>query len=183
MKNIILILTLLVGIICSAQSDKLNYSDVIKVDGVSKNELYDRAMNWFANSFRNANNVIQLTDKENGQITAKALFVYNPNFFVGSGPVKGYIRYTVSVYLKDGRYKYEITDFTHEPSNSPNAKSVGIITNDLEYPGKEKRAANQKWMNNTWQDINKQIEANITPIVASLKDGMNKATESKNEDW
>lgn len=181
MKQITFVLLIFIGINATAQ-EKLSYSEVVQVEGISKYDLHARAMNWFANSFRNANNVIQLNDKENGQITAKALFEYIPNFFVGSGPVKGYIRYTVSIYVKDGRYKYEITDFTHDPSG-PNAKSVGIITNSVDYPGEEKRKANQKWMDNTWKDVKKQINNNISPIELSIKEGMSKVSENKNEDW
>lgn len=180
--KIITILFLIIYGSLNAQ-DKLNYTKVIQVDGVSKDELYTRAINWFTNSFRNANNVIQINDKQNGQITAKAHFVYNPNFFVGSGPVKGYIRYTLSIYVKDGRYKYEITDFVHDPSLSPNSKSVGLITNDIDYPGEEKRNANQKWMNNTWHDIKQQINTYINSIEVSLVEGMNKIAEIENGDW
>lgn len=163
--------------------EKLKYTNVIHIEGASKDELFNRAYNWFVNSYRSANNVIQINDKQNGQITAKSLFNYNPNFFVGSGPVKGYIRYTVSIYVKDGRFKYEITDFIHDPSTGPNSKSVGLLTDEIDYPGEEKRGANQKWMNNTWHDIKQQIHTNITPIVTSIIDGMNITSESSSDDW
>lgn len=181
MRNIILLFLLFVGFAVNAQS-KLNYSEVIQVDGVDKAELYNRAINWFTNSFRSPNNVIQYNDKDAGQITAKALFEYNPTFFVGSGPVKGYIRYTVSIYVKDGRYKYEITDFTHDPTAS-NAKSVGVITDAVDYPGVEKRKANQQWMDNTWKDIKEQAGTYIVPISESIKTGMQKVSEVNNDDW
>lgn len=181
MKKITLLFMLLVGLTMSAQN-KLNFSEVIQVEGVSKSELHERAFNWFINTFRNANNVIQVNDKENGQITAKALLNYTPSFLVGSGPVKGYISYTVSIYSKDGRYKYEITDFYHDPTG-PNKKSVGIITDDEIYPGEEKKQANQKWMNETWSDIKSQIEANNALLILGIKKNMIKVSEYKNEDW
>jgi len=123
-------------------------------------------------TLKNINNAFKLDYGEDFNITLSVL----------SRPVKGYVRYTVSIYLKDGRYKYEITDFTHDPTG-PNAKSVGLITTDTDYPGDEKRKANQKWMDNTWKDVKEQIHNNISPIELSIKEGMNKVSENKNEDW
>ena len=83
----------------------ITYSEVVKVDG-NKDELYSRAREWFAKTYNSAQSVIQMDTKD--KIVGKALMqVYY------KGGDFGYINYTVSIYLKDGKYKYEITDFYH----------------------------------------------------------------------
>jgi hypothetical protein len=94
-------------------TSKITYSEVVFVDSLTnKNELFLRAREWFAKTYKSSMNVIQMEDKENGKIVGKAsMQVYHK--LGGSNYPSGYINYTIFVYIKDGRYKYEITDFHH----------------------------------------------------------------------
>lgn len=80
-------------------SKKVTYQEVVKVDGASKNELYARAREWFAKTFKSADDVLQMEDMANGKLIGKGCNYQSKVF------------YTVSVSVKDGRYRYEITDF------------------------------------------------------------------------
>jgi CspA family cold shock protein len=79
----------------------------------NKNELFLRAREWFAKTYKSSMNVIQMEDKENGKIIGKALLKVFMTTFVDSQLESGFINYSISIYIKDGRYKYEITDFYH----------------------------------------------------------------------
>jgi hypothetical protein len=117
MKKIILSsLFLILTVIVKAQNlpydsltRKVVYSEVVQVDSASKNDLYLRCRAWFAKTFLSANNVIQMDDKEAGRIIGRAAtkssFVY---FLVN---FKFTLYYTIAVTIKDGRYKYELSDF------------------------------------------------------------------------
>jgi hypothetical protein len=54
-------------------TQKFTYSGVIDVDG-DKNELYMRARAWFVTMYKDADEVIQLEDKEAGKIIGKGRF-------------------------------------------------------------------------------------------------------------
>ena len=53
---------------------KINYSEVVNVDSVKKEELYNRAKHWLVETFNSAKDVIQIDDKENGEIVGKGYF-------------------------------------------------------------------------------------------------------------
>lgn len=177
LTNILVISKLLLG------QEPLKYSEVVQVDSIPKNELFNRAKIWFVTTYHNAKEVLQLENQEEGEIVGKAIIKYYPNVFAGSEQIIGNINYTIKIFVKDGRYKYEITDFIHDPyGNQLGLKtSMGLITTDIECPYPQRMGKN--WSKKVWKDIKSQIESNITLLIFSLKQGMNKTTESKSEDW
>lgn len=189
LKNIILGLLLIIFVQSSAQ-DSLNaaisYQEVVKVDStISSKELYLRARSWFAETYKSSQDVIQMDDKESGKIIGKGAIKYYSNVFVGSEGTKGFIFYTITVQVKDGRYKYEITDFNHEgnPYNSGGQLSFGLITNSDECPYKVGTWTSKAWRNKVWKDIKNRIDENIPILIQSLKDSMNKPAKNSNSDW
>ena len=88
------------------------YTGVIQVDSVDKSTLYTRAKKWFIDNYKSAKDVIQLDDKENGEITGKG------NFKIYYYTREPYISHTISFFVKDGRYKYIITNFSYTDNQS-----------------------------------------------------------------
>lgn len=156
----------------------LKYTEVVKIDSVLSNELYNRASLWFATAYNSANDVLQMDDKDQGQIIGKANIIYKPKIFNGSEQTKGNIKYTIKIFVKDERYKYEISNFIHVPYGN---SSFGLITTDVEYPDPKPLA--KKWSNKVWRDIKNQIEENISSLIASLKHDMSKQAETEVDDW
>ncbi|MBK7678129.1 MAG: DUF4468 domain-containing protein [Chitinophagaceae bacterium] len=110
---------------------------------------------------------------------------YTSRIFVGSEGTKGWIRYTISVQVKDGRYKYEVTDFYHEgnPFNSGGQFSFRLITNENECPYKVGSMMGKGWRNKVWIDIKETIAKNITPLTESIRVAMGKPGKYKDSDW
>ncbi len=89
---------------------KVNYSGVVTIDSVNKDELYNRSNLWFVDTYKSSKDVIQLDDKANGNLVGKGYFdVYWMYSFVMGLDVS--IWHTVKLQFKDGKYKYEIYDF------------------------------------------------------------------------
>jgi len=86
-------------------TQKFTYSGVVEVDG-DKNELYMRARAWFVSMYKDADQVIQLEDKESGKIIGKGRFDV-----VWQMGVARKIKHTVEMDFKDGKYRYKITNF------------------------------------------------------------------------
>ena len=57
-----------------------------------------RAKKWFVDNYKSAKDVIQLDDKENGEITGTG------NFKISYYTRKPYISHTISIFVKEGRY-------------------------------------------------------------------------------
>jgi hypothetical protein len=113
---------------------KITFTEVVSVDNsTNKQELYSRAREWFVKSFKSSKSVIEFEDKETGKIIGRGTFSaiteesMNDNEFIknkglvskelrerkSKGEV-GSISFLISIYVKDGRYKYEITDLIHK---------------------------------------------------------------------
>jgi hypothetical protein len=120
------------------------------------------------------------------KIVGKALMqVYGKNL-IGITSELGYINYTISVYIKDGKYKYEISNFYHTGKYVGGGTYIGntyIANSDipdlgpiegLEY---SKKKSERKLFNS----FAKQIDSNIEPLITSLKENMNKPISKIND--
>lgn len=162
------------------ESGKINFTEVVQVDGTDKAELYTRARAWFATTFNSANNVLEMDDKEAGVLIGNA---YRDITIMSLGiPVRVKFWYNVKVYQKDGRYKYDITDLSYEayPSkydmNPSKMPAEPIVIDNLYKPNGKPRAINQSYKEETVQAV--------TALANSLKDAMQKsASASAGDDW
>lgn len=86
----------------------LTYKRVIEVDGISKNELFNRANNYFVYNYGDANSVIQTKDKESGIIIGKGKYC---DVHVGYGLVTIYVStwHILRVDVKEGKARVIIT--------------------------------------------------------------------------
>ena len=94
------------------QNGSVTYTEIVQVDSVNKNSLYIKAKKWFVDTYKSAKDVIQLDDKENGEIMGKGNFKIN---YYTRDP---YISHTISILVKDGRFKYIITGFSYSDNQN-----------------------------------------------------------------
>lgn len=163
MKTIIVSFFLAMTLFASGQ-EPLTYSEVVEVpDSAYKEELYRRAKYWFTTTFRDANAVLQTEDAINGELTGRGQMKHTMPMIYGSG--SGKITFIVSVFVKDGRYKYSITQFYHDLPK----QSFGLITTSDQY---KTSGAGKNMYNNMYLDIKQKIKLEIPPIVQKLKNQM-----------
>lgn len=180
MKKVLFVFGMLLLMQNSFAQDDLIYSDVIEVEGASKSELYNRAKIYLADAFVDLNEVIQVDDKDAGIIVCKGLLKYTPTFISGSAGTEGYIKFTLKISLKEGRYKYEFLDFYHKPNPSSYSFSVGYLTTSETCPNPKSMA--KRWSNKVWVDIRSLVQREIKRgMVENLKEAM-KISISDN-DW
>ena len=93
----------------------LKYSEVIQVDSMNKLTLYQRARAWTNDVFKSSKNVIQIDDKETGEIAGKAIFDATISWnALGKRTATTTVNFKFQILVKDGRYKYIFTDFTED---------------------------------------------------------------------
>lgn len=83
---------------------KVFYETVDSAAG-AKTELYQKAKLWFANAFKDSKNVIQVDDKDNGQLVGKGN-VFAPVKVMGM-PNGNYCFFTMKIDVKDSKYRIQ----------------------------------------------------------------------------
>lgn len=163
-----------------SSTKRITYSEVVLVDSlVSKQELYSRAREWFAKAYNSANNVIQMEDNVNGKIIGKALVPVKLKV-LGTVYDAGSIHYTISLYLKDGRYKYEITDFYHTGNSLKNIEDYGACENMINSDYKVSGVSQKKNFNGYLF----QMDNNVKDLISDLKASMTtKTINTTKDDW
>ena len=140
------------------KTGKITYSEIKKIDSLSKSELYVKVLEWFAYKFNSSKDVIQLKDDVKMKIIGKGGFgikyyTRDPNIY-----------FTISVFLKDNRYKIVITDLKY----SDNQGEEFLVDNfPKSWAGKKK--------------LYRAVDAEVKLILTDFYNYM-KATNEE-EDW
>ena len=139
---------------------KVSYAGVVKIDDIKANELFIRAQSWFATTFKSSKDVIQLQDKESGKIIGRGNFeMSTPGGF--GNPIPGHTNFTITLLVKDNKYKYVITDFiwVYDKGQTEIEK---ITRKDASWANK----------------VRKQLNTDVNSIIEGLKSSMIKPSVS-----
>ena len=174
-KIFILIIALFISLEISAQErllgilplkeGKVTYSDVVQLQGVSKDEMYRRVKLWFIESYNSSKDVIQLDDKENGEIIGKGCFRAKWNFRFYTA-LSMNVWKTIKIQVDNDCLKYEITDFRLNNYFFPTQNaSLSDASIPLETWNKGHDANNKKF----YPRINNQMIALINSLETAVK--------------
>ncbi len=114
------------------QTRRIAYEGVVPVPGVSAADLYARAAAWVAQTYTPADTVTR--QPAQGELLvrgARPAVLYRPFQGVPRPVFAGAVRHTLTIYVKDGRYKYQLTDLAHRAAGgAPNLNSGGPLEQD-----------------------------------------------------
>lgn len=115
------------------ETGQIEYSKVVQVEGVSKNQLFNNAKIWLADTYGDLDAVIELEDREQGLIIVEGYFRALSNGSYGT-EISVRVRHSLKIQTKDGRYKYTLYNLiANYPSNqysSGGTKSFESIFED-----------------------------------------------------
>jgi hypothetical protein len=151
---------------------KVKYSNVVEVENTSKLELYNRAKRWFIHTYKSGKDVIQLDDKDNVEIVGKGFFeeTWMVTFY---GGINVNVWQTITLQMKDGKYKYIISDFYMKYIAPPSQyTSASNIEAPLEVWNKGRDSNNKKFY--------PKIETNVKLLIKSLEKAMSTPID---ENW
>lgn len=166
MKNLFALALVVVALTANAQTKtfpidtatkKIAYSEVIQLNGVTKDELFKRSKNLGISGAG--------TQKEDA---AQGLYVYKGSFSVSYPSPQmalthtGTVEYTVTIASKDGRYKYIISNFVHSGPRASGGK--------LE--SKEPECGKYTLTMAGWGAIKKQTMEYMDKFIPNLKAGL-----------
>ncbi len=150
------------------RNDLYTIEEIIKVDSISKTELYSRILKWVALNYNSSNEVLQLKDSIVGEVIGKGLTKSTCHFSKITKPIT--IEYTFDILCKDNRIKVTYNRFVVTIHNNINGIDYPY-TNSLElYDMKEKDLLR----------VHKSIKSSISQSLISLKNDLSK---SKEEEW
>jgi hypothetical protein len=129
---------------------------------VSKIELYKRAKLWLVDSYKSCTNVIQLDDNENGVIIGKGFFEED---MCKLGCEHIIVWQVIKIQIKDGRYKFEFSDFRIKPLYPEKLTSLPTYDEPIE----------------EWNE-NKSFYSNVDAKVKALIESLNKAMKTHIDD-
>lgn len=110
-------------------SETFVFSGVTEVPGVSHNDLFNRAYLWILDGSIDGYRDLFEANPDDGGIIFKGDFPFFLEAKItGRKRHNGIIRYRMTIYVREGRYKYVISDFEHESSAQP-PRSYGTIYN------------------------------------------------------
>ncbi len=91
----------------------ITYEGVVEVKGATAIMLYQRTLEWFNSNYKNPTDVIRDNDEAGNKIVGKHRFkITNPPDKSGVRGDAGLVQYTITIASRDGRFKYEITEFS-----------------------------------------------------------------------
>jgi hypothetical protein len=151
------------------QTQRIAYQGVIMVPGVSQADLYTRAAAWINQTYTADKELVQ--NPTTGELVLKAarpVTVRREYEGVLRPSYAGVVRHTLTVYVKDGRYKYVFTDLTHDAMGTRNMQSGGPLeqpkANLFGYVG----LGSQK----PWLDMKHDATRDVRNLATSLQEAM-----------
>lgn len=94
------------------ESKRINFEKIVDVEDTKKDDLFDRAVAWIESYYKNPADVVREKNRDLGKITCKARFkIFNRADKDGLATDAGVVQYTLIILFKDGKYKYQLTDY------------------------------------------------------------------------
>lgn len=139
----------------------VTYKKVVQMQG-SSTILYDRAYDWANKYYKNPSAVIKKADKSNGVLECISNIPIYTLAKDGITPVlAGYVYYTLSLELRENRYRYTITNIhKREQSQHPIEKWFDTSRPD--------------WTNARYDHLN-QIDEAVKILMDLIEKGMHPA--------
>ncbi|MDR2979069.1 MAG: DUF4468 domain-containing protein [Bacteroidales bacterium] len=145
----------------------VTYKEVVNEKGAPQ-ELYDRAMVWVKDFYKNTAEVIKNSDRETGVINMRSSAKIYVTLKDGTKKLKNIVYYNFKLECRQDRYRYTITDF--------NEKAATAAPIEAWYDTK-----NPLWNPNQYEFLI-QIDEQIKALIESLEEGMLPKVE-KVDEW
>lgn len=148
----------------------VKYSGIVELDSsAKKDKIYSAVRLWFSETYNSSKSVLEISDKETGEFTGKGSMTvyYRIPIIIGT---EVYITYTISIWVKDGKYKYEIKNIRGKFYLSGDVTEFNLDNN--------KAKTNQK----NEADMKSEVDRRILILISNL-DSFIIRNLSKKSEW
>jgi hypothetical protein len=100
----------------------ITYTDVVEVNGLNKDTIFNRANRWFKSFYKNPSQALKSADAATHTIEGGYRFtIKRPDPAAKKDPKPmvdgGMVNYKLNIMCKDGKYKYEITNISWQQTS------------------------------------------------------------------
>jgi len=186
MKKVLLILGMIVFTFSmNAQSSEMEF--VNQAEGQTKSEIFSKVSKWIALNYNSANDVVQLSDVEGGNIVVKAKT--STTVYSKGVPATSDYDYSLSVSVREGKYKVLITisKFPHD-LNGGDLDEDFIIKTSSFYDGTTKQmkkifGEKDEFIKNV-EIAARDMQSQLRGFCESINLGLyNSIVKSDSDDW
>lgn len=173
MKKVLFIIAMVAMVMVGHAQKPLTYDYVIQKEGATAEQIYSALVDWIATSFKAVDGDFY-RDKEEKMITKDVMFDFSANK-LSLLCYSGKITYKLKFQCRDGRFKMEMTNFSHEvnPGNSQTC-ILGLIYDQPQ------KIHNGSYDEKAWEKIKEACDAE----AARLKNTLESLTiNPANDDW
>ncbi|WP_080057178.1 DUF4468 domain-containing protein [Spirosoma aerolatum] len=133
---------------------RVQYQVVEQIGNTNKDELFQRARRWFAQTYKSANASLQISDAATGELSGKGTFIVRPTS-IGI-PQDTDVDYSISVEIKDGRYRATIDNFF-------------VRVKTIQGPIETVKGASKGFMQKVYDQTNDQVYTLLLSLNRALK--------------
>ncbi len=153
---------------------KITYLEVVDAAGLNAKDIYAVAKKWATDK-----KFVLKEDKENETLIYTGTSPLDYPNVSGNAIDKGKITFSLSVFAKDGKYRYILTDVVHTAEGKVAGSDGGKLENVSPDCGKMKMSAKG------WVTIKAKSDASLKTLVADLKRVIKEAQNdpAKKSDW
>lgn len=137
------------------------YMEVVQVPDKNADQLYSLAREWFAETFKSADDVLQMDDPVAGKLIGKGM---GKGYHKGIAPIPFNYEFTVKVFVKDGKYKYMIDNIALV-TNSIRTNCEDYVIAKAKFKNKKKKVA-------FFDNILNTIDSDMTNLIVTLNSKM-----------
>jgi len=151
----------------------VTFEEVVEVPKMPKGLLFENAKAWFK-SYYQSPRVIKAEDAMEGTISAKSMFKIKSE--PGGEKQGGVINYTLNFKIKEGKYKYTITNLRH----SDQTEKIG---SGGKLERKEPLCGYKVMKEEQWAGIKKQAKEEVEKLIEAFKKGMEYTSPDESDDF
>jgi len=148
----------------------ISYSKVVEVPATRKIDLYNKGLEWCNKYFKNPADVIRERDSIEGNIICKARFkILNPVDKKGGATDGGVVQYNLKLMIKDGKFKYTLTEFNWKQASY--------------YPAEKWTDKTNAYYKPEFDFYLQQLNEKAREISIDLEKSMKYVASDKKNDW
>lgn len=170
--RIFLIILAFPSLLFAQKDSALSFSGIVEVNCATKAELFSKARQWMNETFKDSKEVIQIADKESGELAGKGImqsyYVFRTFGKEKLNPVL--YDFSIGIYVKDGKYKYEFMDFKVE-KNSSTTYGGYVMTSATKAPEKL-GFYSQERSDGLWRSMKENLTVTVNKFIEDLKEAM-----------
>jgi hypothetical protein len=142
------------------ETNKFTCEEIVQVDSASTRNLFDRGALWLERQFKTQQ--LNVRNIESGILSHNGSF---PVSFVYAGRTQeNQMLYTLTIAIKDGRYKYTFTDFILSENATGTTRSVTLES----YCDQKGNKATRRVQGEYQQQVDAEVKKIATDLITAL---------------